>query len=333
MSRFRWISVLCLTPMLLALSACGGSSTPAAGTSTVSGKSVGYISFGPVAASAWEKANWAAMQAAAEEYDLQLSNREGVGFDQAVAVMTKMAAENDVIIANSSIFETAMLEVAAKFPAKKFVLADNLSPDVELPNVSGFGAEWNDLGYLGGAAACISAQAAGKNAVGHVTAVPIPALTHFAGGAKDGAEAQGCEFLITWTNSFTDTSAGKQAALAMISEGAGAITAVADSGESGAEAAAQQEGLPYIANYLPHSGAMTSLLIDFDATYDEIGQAIADDALKGGSYPKQSVRNGLVLYSTPFVGVSPEVEESVLAVQAEIESGAITVDPTSEVKP
>ena len=85
--------------------------------------------------------------------------------------------------------------------------------------MAGFSSDWNELGYIAGAVACLSAD--GKR-IGHVNSEPIPAFTRFAGGIQQAAEkycADGASsYLQTYIDSFTDAEP-KQAALQLIDQG------------------------------------------------------------------------------------------------------------------
>jgi basic membrane protein A and related proteins len=324
----------------LIVSACGGSSS-SSGTSSNSAASsggkasqvrVGYISVAPVTSGDWETANWHGMQAAASKYGLKVSNQESVGYDQAASVLSRMAPDEDVIIADSSGYEAPVLQVAPKFPKTKFIVMSDLSTTKGLKNVSGWAINWNELGYLAGTAACLAAKKDGKAAVGHVNSEPIPAFTRFAGGDQDGAKASGCSLSVTWINSFEDAAKAKQAALTMLSKGAGAITTSADTADQGSQAAAKSKKAAFIADYVPNSGALTSVLVDFDGAYAQVGKLLAGKQLQPKIYPI-SVENGLMSYSKPFAGSASGVASQAMAIERKMKSGALKVDAAHQIKP
>jgi basic membrane protein A len=325
----------------LALAACGSDNKSASTTapaaadsgaaSAPKGAKVGYISFAPVAASDWERAHWSALETAAKKYNLTVSNQEGVTFDEATQVLSRMAPNSDVVIADSSGYEAAMNEVAPKFPKTKFIIVDHLAAASTNPNMAGWSINWNELGYLGGTAACLAAKDASKDTVGHVSAQPISALTHFAGGIQDGAKASGCKFTHSWTNSFTDTAAGKQAALTLIGKGAGAITSLADAGDKGSQSAANSKNTAFIGLYTPLENTTTSLVIDFERAYDEVGQAVTGDFKS--ELHHMDIASGFLSYATPFADPGAAVEGDATGVLAKIKSGETKVSDKTEVKP
>jgi basic membrane protein A and related proteins len=286
----------------------------------------------PVTTGDWEQSNWHALEAAAGKYHLTVSHQENVGYDQAVAVLSRMAPNEDLIIADSSGYEAPVLQVAPRFPKTTFIVVSDLSTTKGLKNVAGWAANWNQVGYLAGTAGCLAAKAGGADAIGHVNSVPIPAFARFAGGDRDAAAANGCKFSTVWTNSFTVPAPAKQAALTMIGRGAGAITSTADTADQGSEAGAASKGKAFVGDFAPTSGALTSVLLNFNAAYDQIGKLWTSHQLQPQIYP-MTVQNGMVSYSTPFTGPGASVQAAAVAVQAKLKSGQITVDPAHQVKP
>jgi basic membrane protein A len=334
--RLSLLSLFGGVGIALALAACGSSSSSSSSSSGSptgsSGNKVGYISVAPVSAGDWEQSNWAGLTAAAKKYHLKVSNQENVAYDQAASVLARMAPSNNLVIADSSGYEAAVLQVAPRFPKTTFVVVSDLSTTKGLKNVAGWAANWNQLGYLAGSAGCLAAKTAGEPTVGHVNSEPIPAFTRFAAGVKDSTAANSCKFLTSWTNSFTDTAAAKQAAATMIGKGAGAITSTADTGDQGSQAAASAENKPFVGDYAPIPKSLTSVLIHFNDAYDQIGKLWAAHQLKPQIYP-MNVQNGMLSYDTPFSGPGAEVSPQALAIEQKIKSGELKVDATHQVKP
>jgi basic membrane lipoprotein Med (substrate-binding protein (PBP1-ABC) superfamily) len=227
--------------------------------------------------------------------------------------------------------------VAPEFPNTKFVVVSDLSTTKGLKNVSGWAVNWNQLGYLAGTAGCLGAKANGASTVGHVNSQPIPAFARFAAGDQDGAAAAGCKFLTRWTNSFSDTAKAKQAALSMIAQGAGTITTTADTADEGSRAGAAQAKKLFIANYAPAikeapSITLTSMVINFDQVYDQVGKVATTSGLGAHIYPV-TVENGGLTYETPFKNAPTSVEKQSQATYDKIKSGAVKVDATKTLKP
>ena len=344
-SFFTLMAALVLAGAVLGLAACGGSDgdsdevTPSGNGETTGEASVGkaaFIGVAPVTQGNWDPAGYQAFIAMAEKYGLEASNQESVGYDEATAVIRRLAQENDLVIAHSSGYEASVLEVAAEFPDTWFVVWSDLSSTNDLPNVAGWAANWNEFGYLAGTAGCIAAKTENKPNVGHVNSEPIPAFSRLAAGVRDGAKASGCDFQTVWTNSFDDVAKASQAAKSMIGRGAGAITTSADTADEGTRQGATDGGAFFVGNYTPGEvelspNTVTSIVLDYDGTYDEIGRLFTEGELEPKIYP-MNVENGGIAYG-PFTNVDDKIASEAEAVLEQIRNGEIKVDDTAEIKP
>jgi basic membrane protein A len=342
--RARYRFVLLALLLSLGLAACGdddddgggGGDGGGAATEESSGK-VAFIGVAPVTQGNWDPAGYQAFTAAAEKYNFEPSNQESVAYDAAAPVLRRLARENDMVIAHSSGYEAAVLEVAPEFPDVWFVVFSDLSSTGGNENVAGWAVNWNEFGYLAGAAACFGAQEAGSDAIGHVNSQPIPAFTRYAAGAKQSADEQDCQWSTRWINSFEDVAKAKQAALSMINDGAGAITSSADTADEGSREGAIEGDVLYIGNYVPETelapdNTITSVMINFDQAYDEMGRLFAEEALKAKVYDV-NIEGGGLSYEEPFSNVGDQVVTKSEDVLDQIKSGEIQVDSEAEVKP
>jgi basic membrane protein A and related proteins len=338
------LAVLAVAAMVF-VTACGGGddSSSSSGSSNASSSTGGkkqvraaLIGVAPVTSGDWDPAGYKAFQAMCQHISAKCTNQESVSYDDAAQVLRRLAQSNDLIIAHSSGYEAAVLEVAPQFPKTHFVVWSDLSTTKGLKNVTGYAANWNELGYLMGT---IGEAASPTHKFGHVNSEPIPAFARWAGGAKQAATDQGSasDYLSAYIGTFTDQSKAKQAALAMMDKGAGVIFASADSAGLGAVDAAKEKGKLVIMPYIDQSkiapdNVITSVTLDFDGTYDQIGTLYADGKLEPKIYP-MNVENGGIKLVTPFKNVDPAVEQKVQQTYDDIKSGKLKVDPTAQVKP
>jgi basic membrane protein A and related proteins len=348
--RANWWSRLCIVALLVALAslaacgddddgAAGGEETAAAETSAKpgEGKKVAFIGIAPVDQGNWDPAGYQAFTKMAEKYGFEASNQEGVGYDQAAAVLRRLAPENDLIVAHSGGYAAAVLEVAPEFPDTMFVVFADLASTEGNENVAGWVIDSNQTGYLAGTTACLAAQERGANKVGYVNSVPIPAFTKYAASVRDAAKELGCDFTIRWTNSFSDVAKAKQAALSMIDDGAEVLISSADTADAGSREGVVEADKLYVALFvdtevdLAPDNTITAVHFDFDGAYDQIGKLFAAGDMEAKTYPV-TVTNGMVDYVTPFRNVGKEVEEKSVAVQEQIESGELEV-PQSKIEP
>jgi basic membrane protein A len=327
--------------LALGAAACGssGDKSNASGSSGGSSGTTGnaaFIGVAPVTQGNWDPAGFHAFEAMAKKYGLKPSNQESVGYDQAAAVLRRLARTNNMVISDSSGYEAAALEVAPDFPKTWFLVFSDLSTTKGLPNVAGWAVNWNEYGYMAGAAGCFAAKARGGDGVGHVNSQPIPAFARYAAGVKAGAEANGCKFQTRWTNSFSDVAKAKQAALSMIANGADVITSSADTADEGSRDAAVEKNKLFIANYSPATNlapknTMTSIVINMDQAYDQMGKLFKEKKLEAKVYPVD-VENGGLSYE-PFSNVSDKVAQQAEDVLAKIKSGELQIDSKATIKP
>lgn len=329
-----------VTALALGATACGGDEKESGGSGTAEKKSAGkaaMIGIAPVTQGNWDPAGYKAFTAMAKKYGYEASNQESVGYDQGAAVLRRVGQNNDLVIAHSSGYEAAVLEVAPKMKDTSFVVFSDLSTTNGLPNVAGWAVNWNEYGYLAGSAGCFAAKERGGDGVGHVNSEPIPAFTRYAAGVKAAAEENGCKFQTRWINSFSDVAKAKQAALSMISDGAEVITTSADTADEGSRDAAVEKDKLFTANYAPASdlapkNTITSIVINMDKAYDEMGRLHSTGKLEPKVYP-MNVANGGLSYESPFKNVDETVSEQAEEVVQKLTDGEIKVDPKAEVKP
>ena len=341
----RYLFVVFALVLALGLAACGdddddgdsGGGGDGAGAEQSDGKKVAFIGVAPVTQGNWDPAGYKAFTAASEKYGFEPSNQESVAYDAAAPVIRRLARSNDMVIAHSSGYEAAMLEVAPEFPDVWFVVFSDLSSTGGNENVAGWAVNWNEYGYLAGAAACLAGKAEDAPSIGHVNSMPIPAFTRYAAGAKAAAEEQGCKWGTRWINSFDDVAKAKQAALSMINDGAAAITSSADTADEGSRDGAVEGKSLYIGNYVAETelapeNTITSVMINFDQGYDEIGKLFADGSLEAKVYDVD-IKGGGLTYEEPFSNVEEDIQTQSLDILEQIKNGDIEVDATAEVKP
>ena len=323
-----------LMTMALTLSACGGDDNAAAGGSGDGGSGkrlrAAIINVDPVTSGDWEPATYGAFRRMATKYGFKASNEDGVGYDEAEAVLSRLAQTNDLVIASSAGYGDAVLKTAPKFPNTFFVVFSNLTSTNGLKNVAGFSSNWNEFGYVSGTVACLAANG-GK--IGHVNSEPIPAFTKFAGGMQQAAEDH-CkngrsDYLQTWIRSFNDVSKAKQASLQLANQGATVLIPTCDTAGQGVIEAAKQKNDKLVMSYVDQSAAapqnvITSWRFAFDKQFDRIGSLFKADRLEPKIY-EQTFANGGIDVVLPVRNVDPKVAAGVEKVVADLKAGRVTV--------
>lgn len=326
------VSATAAAVLALGVAGCGDDDSSAAGESTA-GETIraASITTSPVTSGDWDPANYQAFTAMSEKYGFEDTTEDSVGYDEAESVLARLAQSNDLIVATSAGYGAAVLNVAPQHPDTFFVVFAYLDDTAGLPNVAGFSSDWNELGFIAGASACLSADG-GK--IGHVNSEPIPAFTHFAGGMQEAAEEY-CEggaddYLQTYIRSFTDVSKGKQAALQLMNQGATVLVPTCDNAGKGVVDAAVEKDGKLIMSYVDQASVapenvVTSWRLDFDKQYDEIGRLFSEGELEPKIY-EQNFANGGINTVLPLENVPDSVNSEVEEIVNGLTDGSITVE-------
>lgn len=170
--------------------------------------------------------------------------------DTQVAAVQALAQANDMVIVVSYIGD-AIYPIAKQFPDVHFYTVDGpLNPDI--PNLHSFRINQGLAAYVAGV---VAADMTESDILGYVGASEIPATTGSYVGFKLGAESVNPDIKVlkTYTGSFVDSTAAKEATEAQISQGADVIYTFLDSAIDGAFAAvAAADGVEIFNITTPH---------------------------------------------------------------------------------
>lgn len=284
----------------------------------------------------WDAGGKAAFEKAGELLGAETTWLSNIAFDQSPQVLDRLARDgNQVMISNGSGFADGMLAAAEKYPDQWFWVYSALAETKGLPNVVGIDLHWNEVGYL---AASIGCMASKSKKIGLVMPQPIPAYTHAAGGVYDGVEAEcGSErdLQATWTGTFDDNAKAKQAAEALIAQGADVIIDFQDAATPGVQSAVKEHpNVRYVgtmfdwADRVPDQ-IVTSVAFDYESGYLGAARLLRDEKLEAKVYPSGVETGGIVL--TDFENTSAAVEKGGTALYENIKSGDLKVDLSREV--
>lgn len=327
--------------LALVVSACGGGGDLAA--DDASKYKVAGVFAGSTTAAGWDIAGLAALQLAAKELGTEAAAVDLVTYDKAAQTLDRLGSQGyDVIVAHSSGFEPAVLEVAPKYPDTTFVLYSDISTTDVPENVAAWRVNWNQLGYLQGVAMCTISES-GK--IGQVSSAPIPAFTRWAGGVEQASEEVGnCKgtedaLQVTFTGSFTDASLAKTAALSILGNGAEVMSDGADAAGAAVIEAALDKRVPYIGAITDQYEAapeimVTSIVLNFTSAYEEMGKLIKNGALEPGGVYDTDVASGGIDYVKDVRNVDDPaaVTAALDAAIKGIKDGSISVDATRMVE-
>ena len=247
--------------------------------------------------------------------------------DYAGALRQQVAAGVKLIVGESFGVEAAARQVAREFPTTVFLMASNGRP--QAPNYNVFDNHIHEAAYLSGMVAG-GMSASGK--VGLVAGFPVPEVNRlmnaFMAGVRDTNPR--ARFIVRFIDSWFDPAAARQAALALIDQGADLLYAE----RPGVVEAAQERRVLAIGNVADLQAqfpdtVVASALWDMQPTIDEAVKVVAAGTLFARDYARYSslrLKGSSLSPLGSFEGHVPvAVMERVKARTAAIVSGAFVV--------
>jgi basic membrane protein A len=249
----------CMVAAALAIAACGSSNSSSSGGSTASlasnggtsagssGKSgggkLGAAFLGPKNDQSINQAGYQGLlQAVQANPGLKLTavlDNQATTQQQATAIQT-LSPINNYVYALSDAFSPVIDLDASRFPHTKFIGMEAYPPHFH-PNVYSAAVDWGASSYVAGV---IAGHLTKSKTIGFIGGAEIPPTTQsriaFAAGAHSVDPS--IKVLNDITGNFADVSLGKQAAAAMIQQGADVILPWLDAGVVGAYEAGKTSG-------------------------------------------------------------------------------------------
>ena len=260
------------------------------------------------------------------------------------------SGEYDLVICGTYQMPDYLKEAATTYPDQKFLIYDDNTYVGVNQNVVNITYKQNDMGYLIGTfAGKMTTETSVPNinpeaVVGFVGGIDSPVINDFLYGFLLGAQAANPDIKVDtrYVNSYVDTATAKEMGLSMINDKkADMVWGVAGLSGNGAAEAALESGKAWFIGVdsdqeltLPADQAAITLT----SGLKNVGQSIVwlfDEWDAGRTYWGQEVRLGIseggvgIVTDKNFAKVAPQtVQDAVLAAQADIVAGKITV-PTA----
>ena len=260
------------------------------------------------------------------------------------------SGEYDLVICGTYQMPDYLKEAATTYPDQKFLIYDDNTYVGVNQNVVNITYKQNDMGYLIGTFAGKMTTETGvaninpEAVVGFVGGIDSPVINDFLYGFLLGAQAANPEIKVDtrYVNSYVDTATAKEMGLSMINDkNADILWGVAGLSGNGAAEAALESGKAWFIGVdsdqeltLPADQAAITLT----SGLKNVGQSIVwlfDEWDAGRTYWGQEVRLGIpeggvgIVIDKNFAAIAPKaVQDAVLAAQADIVAGKITV-PTA----
>ncbi len=328
MSKKLLAVVSVLVILTFVLSACQSST---GGTGATGGKLKVFGAFATPIEEPWDGVIHAALQKAQADGKIEYTYQEAIGYSGDMERVLREVCEQqkpDLIMGDAFGNEEAVRRVAKDFPEVAFAFGSGSGPSE--PNVAVFDNWIHEPAYLMG---MLSGGLTKTNKLGVVGAMPVPEVNRLVNAYIAGAKAQNpdVEVMVSFINSWFDPAAAKEAAIAMIDNGADVLYAE----RFGVIEAAAEKGLFAFGNMsdqneLAPDFVVSSAVWNMDPTVDYLIKQVS-----AGTFTAQDLKDfsmmgkgGASLAS--FHGTEGKIPADLLAAvkakEADIMSGIFRVD-------
>lgn len=283
------------------------------------GKRVAVLFPGLVDDQSWNQAGFEGLTRLEEE-GAEIAYTERVNQSQQVEVFRNYAQQGyDIVVGHGGEYMDAALQVAAEYPDLQFVVTNgNKGAD----NVTSFALSYRDMGVLAGALAGLMTE---SNKLAYVAGQEIPVALDAVEGFQEGVERVNpeAEVNVTYTGSWEDVDKAREAALALISDGADVVWHVLDAADAGVLSAAEDEGVMAIGLYGDQSALAPNAHIGaIIADASELIYAAGSQSLDGQVHD-EGIAAGVVSIGHYSEAVPQEVQDQIAAIEEELKSAPV----------
>ena len=280
------------------------------------GKRVAVLFPGLVDDQSWNQAGFEGLTRLEEE-GAEIAYTERVNQSQQVEVFRNYAQQGyDIIVGHGGEYMDAALQVATEYPDLQFVVTNgNKGAD----NVTSFTLSYRDMGILAGALAGLMTE---SNKLAIVAGQEIPVALGAVEGFQEGVARVNpeAEVNVTYTGSWEDVDKAREAALALISDGADVVWHVLDAADAGVLSAADDEGVMAIGLYGDQSALAPNAHIGaIIADASELIYAAGSQSLDGQVHD-EGIAAGVVSIGHYSEAVPQEVQDQIAAIEEELKS-------------
>lgn len=316
------ISILLVLAMVFALAGCGGSKGPDGSAKKV----VMITDTGGLGDESFNDLAYEGILQAAKDFGIQYSVLESATADDYAPNIAAAVEEGaDLIVCVGFLFEGVLAEMAPQYPDQLFALVD---AQVDAPNVAGLTFSEEEGSFLVGVAAGLMTE---TDTVGYIGGMQFPVIEKFQYGYQAGVKAANpdAQVIIAYTQSFDDSAAGKENALAQHNQGADVIYHAAGGCGIGLIQAADEQGFWAIGvdqdqSALAPEHVLCSMIKRVNvAVYDAI-KLVLEDKFTGNDIKYALGMDGVGI-SDNAGNVPAEVMEQVEAWRAKIVAGDFVV--------
>lgn len=283
------------------------------------------LTSGPINDGGWNMLAYEGLVNLETLYGYEISYTENVKQDDQQSIMNDYARKGySVIIGHGFEYGDSIMSVAADYPDTYFI---NIGGMAVADNVASASFQTGEMGYVLG---IMAGRMTETNKVGFVGAMEIPTIAADVEAFKAAiAEVNpDAEVLVTYTGSWVDIAAGKEAAISQIDAGVDIIYGVGDACDAGAIQASQEADR--LVKFIGWSADMSVLGPDVVITsgYQSIATLISNivDTIEDGTFEGKSTPYGIA-DGVQYFGtwnddlISAEDKEATIAIFDEFMNG------------
>ncbi len=290
-SKRRWSALALLIVLALLLAGCQGPApTQPAPTQVPAEKpaakelKVALVLSGPISDASWNAAAYNAVLGLKDKFNIKLEYSENVDLPNIEPTYRGYASQGfDIIIGHGFQFGDPAVKLSKDYPDTKWGIVMGV---VEAPNVVSLNFREEETSYIAG---YVAAKLSKSHVIGGVGGQQVPSIIKMMEALKLGAKAADptTKVLVTYTGTWTDPTAGYEAALAQINQGADVLFPAANLTSTGVYKAAKEKGVRAIGSEgdqcAAAPGAVVASITDSLPRILEIMmQSVADGTYKGG---------------------------------------------------
>ena len=287
---------------------------------------VGFVYVSPIGEAGWtwqqDLGRKAMEKALGDKVKSQLVENVPEGADAERVIRDLAQQGNKLIFTTSFGYMNPTLKVAKQFPDVKFVHSTGYKTAA---NVATTNARFYEARYLAG---ILAGKMTKSNVAGYVGAFPIPEVLQGINAFTRGMRSvnPSAEVRVIWVNSWFDPGKERDAALALIGQGADVVTHHTDSTAS--VQVAEEKGKYAVAyhsdmkQFGPHA-QLAAVTHHWDNYFTKEAQDVLNGTWKSDS-TWGGIKAGMVALEGYGPAVPADVKQAVLAKQAEIVAGTLT---------
>lgn len=323
MNRHLKIMFAVTVVLAMVLSACAPKPTPTPTEAPAEEKKKVAVVFpGVVDDQSWNQFGFEGLERAEEECGIEIAYSEDITPDEQVETFRNYAAEGyDVIIGHGGEYADSISQVAAEYPDIWFGDTNGMP---EGDNVSVMIIGYNQMSFLAGV---LASEMTESDHVAVVGAMQIPVMAAAYDSFVEGTKYYGKEIEVdeVYTGDWADVTLAREAALALIADGADVLYHHVDAADAGVIAAAEDESVWAIGLYRDSTDLGPKAVIGSAIGFPgEMIYRLACGMVPKGERQWLNVNTGVDIHMTDLT--PPDVQERVRAVVEKMKSGELEIE-------